>query len=189
MQQQNRMQRVATVVAMLLGIWGAGLSTYQQLRLNQKEKPTIYTQLTVSREPYLENAKSRPATFAVKVHNSGEASITLRSMVSFVVYNPASGLSSMFRGHFDSEDRYPLPRTLKPGDQVSATAIADESESLFGPDVQYLVVVQGIDNQFYVAENTEGPIRDATAAATLRQHAKYQSMIDFESRAAVAVSQ
>ncbi|OYY74567.1 MAG: hypothetical protein B7Y40_04300 [Gammaproteobacteria bacterium 28-57-27] len=187
-QPTDRLQQIATVVAIALGIWGAGLSTYQELRTREKEKPTIYTQLTVSRPDYVENAKSRPATFTVKVHNSGQTPITLRPAVSFIAYNPASDFSNTFKGQFASEATYSLPKTLQPGEQAAATATAAESDPVFGPNIQYAVLVQATDNQLYFAENIAEPIKTAEAFEALQRYVKYQAKVEFESKPAVTLS-
>ncbi len=187
-QSPDRLQQFGTIVAIILGVWGAGLSTYQELRTHVREKPAIYTQLTVSRPDYVENAKSRPATFAVNVSNSGQAPVTVLPGVSFVAFNPASGFSKSFTGQITSGATYSLPKTLQPGEQIAATASAAESDSLFGPNMQYAVLVQTADNQLFYSEYIVGPIKTAEAFEALQKAVKYQAKVEFGSKPAIPVS-
>lgn len=187
-QKSDRLQRVGTVVAIALGIWGATLSTYQEFRTREKEKPILYTQLSVSRPEYDESAKSRPATFTLNVHNSGHVPITLIPAVSFVAFNPASGFSSTFKGQFAAKETYALPKTLQPGEQTTAIAVASDSSPVFGPNMQYVVLVQAADKKLYYAENMVGPIKTAEAFEALQENVRYQSKVEFGSKPALALT-
>ncbi|WP_454695095.1 hypothetical protein [Achromobacter aegrifaciens] len=185
--QSDRLQQIGTVVAIILGIWGAGLSTYQEFRTREREKPNLYTQLTLSRPAYVEGAKTRPATFALNINNSGKAPITLHPEISFAVFNPASGFSSTFIGQLATQATYALPKTLQPGEQATASAIVSNSDALFGPNMHYSVLIQTVDKQIYVAQHTVGPIKTAEAFEALQEYVKYQSKVDFESKPALAL--
>ncbi|MFY1863641.1 hypothetical protein ACOTCA_06665 [Achromobacter xylosoxidans] len=185
--QSDRLQQIGTVVAIILGIWGAGLSTYQEFRAREREKPNLYTQLTLSRPPYVEAAKSRPATLALNINNSGKAPITLHPEISFVAFNPASGFSRTVIGQLVTQATYALPKTLQPGEQTTATATTPDSDALFGPNMQYSVLIQTVDKQIYFAQNIAGPIKTAEAFEALQNYVKYQSKVDFESRPALAL--
>lgn len=183
----DRLQQIGTTVAIILGVWGAGLSTYQELRTHEKEKPRIFTQLKVTRSDFVENQKSRPATFSVKVSNSGQIPITFLPRVSFVTANPGSGFAQTFIGQFSSDDTYSLPKTLQPGEQILAQATAPESEMVFGPNVSYAVFVRSADGQVYFTESTAGPIKTAEAYETMQKHVRYQTKVEFESLPALAL--
>lgn len=183
----DRLQQIGTIFAIILGVWGAGLSTYQEFRTREKDKPRIFTQLTVSRPDYVENLKSRPATFLVKVHNSGQTPITFLPSVAFVASNPGSGFANTFNGQFSSDATYSLPKTLQPGEQASALATASESDSVFGPNMQYAVLVQSTDGQIYFTESIAGPIKTAEAYEALQKHVKYQAKVEFGSKPAIAL--
>lgn len=183
----DHLQQIGIVSAIILGVWGAGLSTYQEFRTREKETPKIFTQLTVSRPDYNENLKSRPATFSVKVHNSGQTPITFLPSVSFVASNPGSGFASTFSGQFSSDATFSLPKTLQPGEQASATATAPESDPVFGPNMQYAVLVKSADGQIYFTESTVGPIKTVEGYATLQKYVKYQAKVEFGSKPAIAL--
>jgi hypothetical protein len=183
----DRLQQIGTVFAIVLGVWGAGLSTYQELRSREKEKPRVFAQLTISRPDYVETIKSRPVTFLVKVHNSGQTPITFLPSVSFVASNPGSGFANTFNGQFSSEASFSLPKTLQPGEQATALATATESDSVFGPNMQYAVLMQSTDGQIYFVESIAGPIKTAEAYEALQKHVKYQAKVEFGSKPAIAL--
>nr|WP_147308972.1 hypothetical protein [Cupriavidus taiwanensis] len=180
----DRLQQAGTVVAIALGLWGAGLSTYQAVHSLEKERPRLYTHLTLSRADYAENAKSRPATFSVKVHNSGHAPVTLLPSVTFLVTNPASGFTRTYDGQFASDSAYSLPKTLNPGEQTSATATTPDSDSVFGINMRYAVALQSADGESYYTTYVSGPMKTPEAYDVLQQHIKYQAKVEFGSKPA-----
>lgn len=150
-----------------------------------EDVPKIYSQLSLARPDFKEGAKSRPATFVVTAQNSGQASITFLPTVSVVVSNPGSGLSKALSGQLASKVSYGLPKTLKAGEEIAATIVTEDSDSVFGPNMSYVIILQTVEGQIYFAENVVGPIKDAEAYEVLLKNAKYQAKVEFESRPAI----
>lgn len=178
-------QKIGIVFAIVFGLWGAGLSSFQEYRAYKKGVPKIYSQLSLARPDFKEGAKSRPATFVVTAQNSGQASITFLPTVSVVVSNPGSGLSKALSGQLASKVSYGLPKTLKAGEEIAATIVTEDSDSVFGPNMSYVIILQTVEGQIYFAENVVGPIKDAEAYEVLLKNAKYQAKVEFESRPAI----
>lgn len=177
-------QKIGIVFAIAFGLWGAGLSTFQEYRNYKKGVPKIYTQLTVSRPDFKEGAKSRPATFVVTANNAGQSSLTFMPTVSVLVVNPGSGLSQTVSGQLATSEVYGLPQTLKSGERITATFMSDDSDAVFGPNMQYIVILQTEEGLLYITENRAGPIKDADAYKSLLEMVKYQAKVNFQSRPA-----
>lgn len=183
--KSSRLQNVGIVAAMIFGVWGAGLSSYQEYRLEKKEQPRIYVQLTVSRDPYKENAKSRPITFTARIQDSGESEITILPNVTFLVFNPGSGLTSKFDGKIAANSTYPLPQVLKAGDSISASTTVAGEDQLFAPNLQFAVVIQTANNEAYIASANSMKFTNTQAYDAMQEYIKYSAKVEFSSRLAV----
>lgn len=182
----NRLQSVGTVVAIVLGLWGAGLSTHQAYQDHKASIPHLFTQLTVTRASYDAAATSRPATVKVGFENSGHSQISLLSP-TIIVSNPGSGFSRSYPAHFTTGASFELPVTLQPGAHATATAIIQDSASVFGPNLQYAVVAQSTGGKLFISTRTAGLIKTAKAYETLQKYVRYQAKVDFQSSPAVMV--
>jgi len=183
--QFNRLQSVGIIAAILLGLWGAGLSSYQEYRSLKKEEPHIYVQLSISRASYKEGAKSRPVTFTARIQDAGESTITLLPNVTFLEFNPGSGLISKLDGKVATDVTYPLPQVLKPGDSISASITVPDEDQIFEPNLQYAVVIQTADNKAYLASGTTTRLTTTQSYDTMLKYIKYSSKMEFSSRPAV----
>lgn len=180
-------QKIGIIFAVIFGVWGAGLSTYQEYRSYMKGAPMIYTQLSLTRPNFKEGDKHRAATFVVTIQNSGQTSLTFLPAVSVVVFNPESSFSQTLSGQLATTEAYGLPKTLKPGEQTAATFAAEDSDSVFGPNLRYSIILQSVEGPLYFAENMAGPIKDSETYKALMENVKYQSKAEFQSRPTVMV--
>ena len=183
----EKLQSVGTVVAIVLGLWGAVLSTYQAYQVHKSNIPHLFTHMSVTRASYAADTATRPATIKVGFENSGPGQISLLSPVTIIVSNPGSGFSSSYPAHFNTGTAFELPVTLKPGAHADATAIIQDSASVFGPNLQYAVVAQSTDGRLFLSTRTTGPIKTAKAYETLQKYVRYESKVDFQSSPAVVV--
>jgi len=183
----SKLQSVGTVVAIVLGLWGAGLSTYQAYQVHKSSIPHLFTQVSVTRASYAAAATTRPATIKVGFENSGHGQISLLSPVTIIVSNPGSGFTSSYPAQFNTGAAFELPVTLQPGAHASAAAVIQDSASVFGPNLQYAVVAQSTDGRLFLSTRTAGPIKTAKAYEALQKYVRYQSKVDFQSSPAVVV--
>ena len=183
----SKLQSVGTIVAIALGLWGAGLSTYQAWQSHEASIPQLFTQMSVSRESYTADTAARPATINVGFENSGQVQVSLLSPATIIVSNPGSGFSRSYPANFSKSGPYELPVTLQPGTHALATATITDSAQVFGPDLQYAILAQSTDGRLYFSSRTAGPIKTAEAYEAMQKYVRYQSKVDFQSSPATVV--
>ncbi len=183
----DKWQNIGILFAILLGLHGAGLSSYQAYVDLKTNSPVLITQMSISRSNYAENIPIRPATFRVLVHNSGNTRLTLAPTVYISVLNPQHDNAFHYNGQLSTDHPYSLPKTVEPGQQIEVSIEAVDSNLIFGPNIRYELLLTSVEGTAFHYNYFAGPITDPKAMSALLEHVKYQAKIDFESQAAMVM--